>query len=277
MRRPTGRVRIWRNGLLICERNNLVVNTGLPALAEQVAGNNSYQIASVGFGSGNVQPTVYDSDLTAAPKYYNAVGAAAFPSPGTVQFAFAIQEADYAAYGMTIQEIGLFANPNGAAIPAAVGFVYPAWVASSNQSVGNLVHDSAGHPFRSTTPSAWSASTAVVVGQLITDSNGNLQECTTAGTTGAAHPTWATAVNSITADSTAVWTCKALSGYTPETGTITPSWNTSAIGALTYDGTVAWAFLAGLVVPQPMIAHVAVPAFAFIGSAAYAGTWSLTF
>jgi hypothetical protein len=277
MTRPTGRVRLWRNGLLFCERNNLVVNAGLPAMAEQIAGGNGYQVAAVGFGSGATAPTVYDTDLGAAPKYYNAVGAATYPSPGTVQFAFAIQAADYAAYGMTIQEIGLFANAAEAVLPATAGFSYPAWSASSNQPVGNLVASTAGNPFRSTTPPAWPASTAVAVGRLITDSNGNLQECTTAGTTGASHPTWATTVNSTTTDNTATWTCKGLAGYTPVTGSSTPTWNTAAIGDLTYDGTVVWTYLAALVVPQPMIAHAVVPAFSFSGAAAYSGTWSLTF
>ncbi len=227
MRRPTGRVRLWRDGALLLERNNLVVNAGLPAMAEQLAGATTYPVAAVGFGSGNTAPTVYDTDLGASPKYYNAVGAATFPSPGTVTFAFAIQAADYAAYGMTIQEIGLFANSAAVVLPATAGFSYPAWAASGNQPVGNLVKDWWSRPARSTTPPAWPASTAVAVGRLITDGNGNLQECTTAGTTGASHPTWATTVSSTTTDNTATWTCKGLAGYTPVTGSTTPNWSTS--------------------------------------------------
>ena len=277
MRRPTGRVRLWRNGLLLCESNNLVVNAGLPAMAEQIAGSTAYPVAAVGFGSGNAVPTVYDTDLATPPKYYNAVGAATFPSPGTVQFTFAIQVTDYAAYGMTIQEIGLFANTAAVMLPATAGFSYPVWAANSDQMIGNMVRDSSGRPFRSTTPPAWGANTAAIVGQLITDSNEDLQECTTAGTTGSAQPTWATLAGSATSDGSAIWTCKGLAGYTPVTGSGAPNWNTSSLGALTYDGTVVWSYLAALVVPQPMIAHAVVPAFSFSGIAAYSGTWSLTF
>ncbi len=282
--RPSGRIRLWRvaadhpHGELFWEGDNLVVNAGLPAFAEQAGGNNSYQVAAVGFGSGSTAVTVNDTDLTGPEKYYNAVGAATFPSSGTVQLAFAIQAADYAAYGLTIQEIGLFANPPVAVtLPAVAGFSYPAWAASSAQPVGNLARSAAGNPFRSTTPPAWPASTTEAVGHLIIDSNGNLQKCTTAGTTGSAHPTWATTVNSTTADNTVTWTCEALSGYTPTTGASVPSWVTTAIGAFTYDNTVAWTYLAGLALPTPMIAHAVVPSFAFTGSASYSGTWSLTF
>ena len=277
MRRPTGRFRIWRNGVLMCERDNLVVNAGLPAFAEQAAGGNGFQVAAVGYGSGSAAPTANDTDLTLAPKYYNAVQGSAFPSAGTVQFSFALQASDFAASGLNIQEIGLFANPAGAQLPAAIGFAFPAWAANSNQPVGNIVRDAVGHPFRSTTPPSWTASTAKAAGNLIIDSNGNLQQCTTAGTTGTSEPAFATAVGGKTNDGTVVWTCAALAGYTPTTGTAMPSFNISAIGALTFDNTVAWSCLAGLVVPQPMIAHATVPAFMFSGIANYSGTWALTF
>jgi hypothetical protein len=278
MRRPTGRVRLWRDGLLLCERDNLVVNAGLPAFAYLAAGVTTGQSVSVaGYGSGNTAPSVGDTDLSLAPKYYNAVGAATFPSPGTVQFAFAIAAADYAAYGLNVQEIGLFANTGGVAIPVTAGFSYPAWAASSNQPVGNLVRNSAGQPFRSAAPPSWTASTNELLGNLITDSNGNIQQCTGAGTTGATAPVWPISVSGTVSDGTVTWECTALPGYTPQTAASTPSWNTAAIGALTYDGTVAWAYLAALVVPQPMIAHAVVPSFTFGGSANYSGTWSLTF
>jgi len=277
MKRPTGRFRIWRNGLLICERDNLVVNAGLPAFAEQAAGGNGFQVAAVGFGSGGTAPTVNDTDLSLAPKYYNAVQGSAFPSAGTVQFSFALQASDFAAFGLNIQEIGLFANPSEAQLPAAIGFSFPAWAANSSQPVGNIVRDAAGHPFRSTTPPSWSASTVKAAGNLIIDSNGNLQQCTTAGTTGTSEPAFATAVGGKTDDGTVVWTCTALAGYTPTTGAAMPDFNTTAIGALTFDNTVAWSYLAGLVVPQPMIAHASVPSFMFSGTANYSGTWALTF
>jgi hypothetical protein len=252
MRRPTGRFRIWRNGMLICARENLVVNAGLPAFAEQAAGGNSFQVAVVGYGSGNTAPSVNDTDLTLPPKYYNAIEGASFPNAGTVQFSFALQANDFAAFGLNIQEIGLFANPGAVQIPAAIGFSYPAWAASSNQPVGNLVKDTEGQPFRSTTPPGWTASTKEVAGNLILDANGNLQQCTTAGTTGTAAPGFATTVGAKTDDGTVVWTVAALAGYTPTTG-------------------------AAMVVPQPMIAHAEVPSFMFSGTANYTGTWSLTF
>lgn len=277
MERPTGRVRLWCNGLLIAERSNLVVNAGLPAFAETISGGTTYKVAAVGFGSGNAAPTVNDTDLTGPQKYYNAVGAATYPSSGTVQFAFQIQASDYAAYGMTIQEIGLFANTAAVQLPATAGFSYPAWAASSAQAVGNLVKDSSGHPFRSTVPASWVASTAVVADQLITDSNGNIQQAQGAFTTGSSQPTWPTTVGGTVSDNGGTWKCVALSAYTPTTGSATPSWNISAIGNFTWDNTVAWKYLAGLVIPSPMIAHAAVPAFSFSGSADYAGTWSLAF
>jgi hypothetical protein len=45
----------------------------------------------------------------------------------------------------------------------------------------------------------------VVLGQQVVDPNGNIQQCSTAGTTGASAPTWATILNATTADDTAVW------------------------------------------------------------------------
>ena len=64
---------------------------------------------------------------------------------------------------------------------------------------------------------AWVASTAVVPYWWTIDSNGNLQKCTTAGTTGAAAPTWATTVGAATTDGTAVWTLDTLGPFTTST------------------------------------------------------------
>lgn len=275
---PSGCVRLLRDGVKIWEGCNLVVNAGLPAFAKLAAGVMTGQyVSAVGYGSGNVAPTVNDTDLSLAPKYYNAVGAATYPSPGTVTFSFSLVAADYAAYGMSVQEIGLYANSGPVALPASVGFSYAAWLASSGQPIGNLVEDSTGRPYRSSMPPAWSAETGAIAGQLVTDSNGNLQQCTIGGTTGSAKPSWSTTLGNTTADGTAVWTCAGLSGYTPTAGGSQPVWNTSAIGAFTWDNTVAWQLLAGVAVPQPMIAHAVVPAFGFSGTANYSGTWSLTF
>jgi hypothetical protein len=276
--RPRGVVRLRREGETIFEGRNLVVNAGLPAFAKLTAGASAGQSVSVvGYGSGNMAPTVSDTDLAVPPKYYNAVGTATFPSPGTVVFNFALQASDYAAYGMTIQEIGLFANASGAPIPSVAGFSYPAWVGASAQPFGNLVQAAGGYPFRSTSPPAWTAGALAVAGQLVTDPKGNLQECTTGGTTGAIDPAWSVTVGDTTSDGSAVWTCKELGGYTPATGAAQPVWNAAAVGAYTFDNTVAWQLVAALATPQPMIAHAIVPAFTFGGTANYSGTWSLTF
>jgi hypothetical protein len=240
MTRPTGCVRLWQNNTLVFEQSNLVVNAGLPAFAHLAAGVTAGEyVSEVGFGSGNTAPTVGDTNLTGPQKYYNGVGAAAFPSPGTVTFSFALSGTDYAAVGLTVQELGLLANTGAVLTPATVGFSYPEWVASSAQPVGNLVQDTSGHPFRSVAPPAWVASTAVVIGQLITDSNGNIQQVSSAGTTGASNPAWSTIIGDNTADALVVWACVGLSGYAPTSGQVQPAWNTSAIGNLTWDNTVA--------------------------------------
>ena len=143
------------------------------------------------------------------------MGIHTFPNSGSVQFNYALSAtADYGALGMTVQEVGLFANGSAAAMPAALGTANPAWAAST----------------------AWTA------GSLVVDANGNIQRCTTAGTSGSGVPTWATALGATTGDGSAVWTAVALHAA-----------------------------------PSPMLAHAAVPAFAFDGSANYQGTWTFTF
>jgi hypothetical protein len=216
MKRPKGIVRIFNRGKLLCECRNLFVDAGLPALANLLAGVTAGQYAlAVGFGSGNTAPTVNDTDLGLAPKYYNAVSGHTFPSPGSVQFSYALTaSADFGAVGITVQEVGLFANSVAVALPAAVG----------------------------TTNPTWTGSTAKALGSLLLDANGNIQRCTTAGTTGGTPPAWATTLN-----------------------------------ATTIDGSVIWSLVALHTVPGPMLAHAAVPAFAFNGSADYQGTWTFTF
>ena len=180
----------WRCRKLIWQRENLVVNSGLVALANllgnQTTGN---MVSAVGFGSGNVAPISTDVALTSSPAYYNAVGAIVIgpaggvPS-GSVLFNYALLTTDYAANPLTIQELGLFGNTGTASLPAATG----------------------------TTNAAWAASTAFTVGNLIVDSNGNIQRCTTAGTSKVApHPTWATTIGVTTNDGSAVWTLTAVS------------------------------------------------------------------
>jgi hypothetical protein len=184
VKRPKGIVRIFSRGALVWECRNLFVNAGLPALANLMAGVTTGQYAlAVGFGSSATAPTVNDTDLGAAPKYYNAVGAHTFPSSGSVQFNYTLSAtADYGALGMTVQEVGLFANGAAAAMPAAIGTANPAWGASTTWAAGNL----------------------------ILDANGNIQRCTTAGTSGPTLPSWATAFDAATSDGTAVWTLVAL-------------------------------------------------------------------
>jgi hypothetical protein len=181
--RPQGLVRLYNRKQLIWEERNLFVNAGLPLLANLIAGVTAGQyVTAIGFGSGAASPAISDTVLTAAPAYYNAIVSHSFPSSGSVQFNYAIGPTDYGAAGITIQELGLFANPSGVVLPAASG-------------TGNPV---------------WSASTAEALGALIVDSNGNVQRCSTTGTTGSGAPAWATTLGVLTSDGSAVWTLVAL-------------------------------------------------------------------
>lgn len=214
-----GKVNLWHRGKLLWERDNLVVTAGLTALASLLGGTTSGEYVSVvGFGSSNTAVTAGDSGLNGTPAYYNAVGTVTIgPSggvaAGSVQFAYQLVSTDYAANPLTIQELGLFGNTGSANFPAAVG----------------------------TANSSWTNAHAYTVGNLIVDSNGNIQRCTTAGTSGASHPTWATTISSTTNDNTAVWT-----------------------------------LIAKSTAPTPMIAHVVVPSFPYAGGANYSGTWTVS-
>jgi hypothetical protein len=181
---------------LLWQRENLVVNGGLTALASLLGGTTAGEfVAAVGFGSGNSAPMATDTALTTNPAYYNAVGAitigpAGGVATGTVQFAYQLLTTDYAANPLTIQEMGLFGNTGGAVFPAAAG----------------------------TTFANWAATTAYVAGNLIVDSNGNIQRATTisgTGTSAGAHPTWSTTINTTTTDNPGgnqiVWTLVAKS------------------------------------------------------------------
>ena len=185
-RRPHGTVRLYKRGKLLWERDNLFVNAGLTVLASLISGVTAGEIAAaVGFGSGAAAPAITDTDLTAAPKYYNAVGTHTIgPSggvaSGSVLFNYSLLTTDYGANGMTIAELGLFAG--AATLPTAIGTTNPAWAVGA----------------------------AKVIGNLIVDSNGNIQRCTAAGTTGASAPAWAATLNSTTNDGTAVWTLVAM-------------------------------------------------------------------
>jgi hypothetical protein len=177
--RPKGIVRLYRQKRLIWERHNLFVNSGLPPLANLIAGVNAGQsVSAMGFGSGALAPAPADTGLAAAPMYYNSISSYSFPSAGSVQFNYSLQVSDYGAAGMTIQELGLFANSASVTLPAAIGTANP----------------------------SWTASVAVTAGTIIADANGNLQRCTTAGTSGSTAPTWSTTLSSPTTDGSAIWT-----------------------------------------------------------------------
>ncbi|MDE2101154.1 MAG: hypothetical protein KGL39_28155 [Patescibacteria group bacterium] len=211
-----GEVTLYKDGILLFKEKNLVVNACLPALANLVAGVTAGQyVTAIGFGSGNTAPAVTDTDLSATPKYYNSISSHSFPSSGSALFDYGLSTtADYAAEGIDIQELGLYANSASVQIPSYVGTGF----------------------------SAWTASNPYTVGQMIVDSNGRIQRCTTAGTSGATHPVWATTLGNTTTDNTATWT-----------------------------------LIAGASIPSPMYAHVVVPAFTFTSSGSYSGTWQLTF
>ena len=177
--RPRGIVRLYGAGRLIWEGANLFVNAGLPALANLIAGVTAGQyVTAMGFGSGATLPAATDVGLTTTPTYYNAIGAHSFPSSGSVQFAYSLLTTDYGASGLTIQELGLFANTANVSLPSAQGTANPVWVATTVKSVG----------------------------ALIVDANGNIQRCTVAGTSGSSVPTWSTSLSGNTIDNTVTWT-----------------------------------------------------------------------
>jgi hypothetical protein len=181
--RPQGIVRLYARGRVVWQRRNLFVNAALPALANLIAGITAGQsVTAMGFGSGASAPAAGDTGLSAAPAYYNAIGTYSFPSSGSVQFNYSLQSTDYGATGMTIQELGLFANSSAIALPSAVGSANP----------------------------VWSGSIARALGVMVIDANGNIQRCTTAGSSGSSAPAWATAINATTTDASVVWTLVAL-------------------------------------------------------------------
>ena len=56
--RPHGIVKLYAHGKLIWQRQNLFVNTGLPPLANLIAGITAGQsVSAMGFGSGAAAPT----------------------------------------------------------------------------------------------------------------------------------------------------------------------------------------------------------------------------
>lgn len=118
------RIKAWKRGRLLweLERENTIVTASLPLIAKLVAGVYAGNFISVvGFGSGAPAdpPPATDSDLTATPAYYNDVGAVSYPTPGQVQFPWTIDTTgpDAAAVGLTISELGFFANTGAVGMP----------------------------------------------------------------------------------------------------------------------------------------------------------------
>lgn len=210
--RPRGRVEVFRDGKLISRSRNLIVDGAYGAMANLAAGVTAGQsVAIAAFGSGTVAPAATDTDLGAAPKYYNAVGGHTFPSNGEVQFTLGLTVAvDYAAAGITVSEVGLFGNSGAIALPSYVGSGIAAWVASK----------------------------AYAVGALATDSNGRVQRCTTAGTSGSAAPAWATVIGNTTTDNTVTWTLVAGNAVP------SPMWAHALVSAFDFTGaadyTLTW-------------------------------------
>lgn len=106
------------------------------------------------------------------------------------------------------------------------------------------------------TAPVWANAHDYVVGNIIVDSNGNTQRCTTAGTSGGTHPTWATAIGGTTADGagTLVWTLVAI-GAAAVTNTAAPTWSTTLNGTTTdtiatATGSVTWTLTAKGPIPN---------------------------
>ena len=121
MGRPVGivRIRVVQEGRLVWryEGRNLFVNAGRPALASLLGGDTAGEFASaIGFGSGSTPPTVNDTALT-APAYYKTLNSHTEDGLGAVAFDWSLTPADTGAIGLTIQELGLFANSAAIGLP----------------------------------------------------------------------------------------------------------------------------------------------------------------
>jgi hypothetical protein len=194
-----------RTGRMVWDREgeNLEVYGGATCKAYCLAGQSTYAPIAVGFGSGVVAAALGDTELT-SPVYVKPLSGtvindasdgvavtAASNGPASVKYTWSINAGsirDYALTGMTITEVGLFANPSSIVLPARTGTTYPSWQSDHYYSIGDT----------------------------ITDSNGNIQAATVAGTShSSTHPTWSTTVFATTIDNSSVtWTCVAKASVT---------------------------------------------------------------
>lgn len=119
--RPLGMVRctVFDRDRLIAtiEAHNLFVNAGLPALAALLGGDTTGEFAvAVGFGTGSGAPALADAGLT-VPAYYKALDSHTENGAGSVTFNWSLTTGDPGAVGITIQELGLFANKTVVTLP----------------------------------------------------------------------------------------------------------------------------------------------------------------
>jgi hypothetical protein len=82
------------------------------------------------------------------------------------------------------------------------GSAAPAW----NTTVGGTTADGSTLVWTLAGPFwVWKTATAAILDQQVRDGNGNIQQCTVAGTTGAAQPAWSISYGGFTQDGTAEW------------------------------------------------------------------------
>ena len=115
-------------------------------------------------------------------------------------------------------------------------------VSTYQQSTGTLdsgdaIEDATdGHQGYIAAGTEWAQSTSYSVGDVVhpTSLNGFVYECTTAGTSDTAEPTWPTTAGNTVTDNTAVWTCRAvtadIAGYTSAAPATIDSTNHDAAG-----------------------------------------------
>ena len=127
------------------------------------------------------------------------------------------------------------------------------WATISGGAGGSTAPTAADDVFFDNKPAqTWTATTVTALGAFRTPVTGNglYYECTTAGTTGAAEPTWPTTVGNTVVDGTVTWTCRASTVTTAATaiclsvtfntfsGTLNAATNWTVLGSLTFSSTM---------------------------------------